>query len=151
MRKIITTTFVTMDGDMQAPGQYEYFYKSVQTDPGILFSHGRIQGIREDEQGDLVLEVSDSLLGGDIQIGLDLIVLATDMTPATAESESALGLQYLQGDNLPTTRFGFADSNFICFPYETRRTGIYSAATGSTRSRNPIPATPSITFDMLSL
>jgi quinone-modifying oxidoreductase subunit QmoB len=125
-RKPAATAYIFY-GDMQAPGQYEYFYKSVQTDPGILFSHGRIQGIREDEQGDLVLEVSDSPLGGDIQIGLDLIVLATDMTPATAESESALGLQYLQGDNLPTTRFGFADSNFICFPYETRRTGIYSA------------------------
>ncbi len=122
-----TATAYIFYGDMQAPGQYEYFYKSVQTDPGILFSQGRVQGIREDDQGDLALEVTDTLLGGDIQLGLDLIVLATDMTPATAESESALGLQYLQGDNLPTTRFGFADSNFICFPYETRRTGIYSA------------------------
>src|SRR5260370_36565851 len=53
--------------------------------------------------------------------------LAYHKRTGTAESESALGLQYLQGDNLPTTRFGFADSNFICFPYETRRTGIYSA------------------------
>src|SRR5260370_2487818 len=124
-------------GDMQAPGQYEYFYKSVQTDPGILLSHGRIQGIREDDEGDLTLEVTDTLLGGTIQLGLDLIVLAADMTPATAESESALGLQYLQGDNLPTTRFGFADSNFICFPYETRRTGIYSA--GGVRQAMDLP------------
>jgi quinone-modifying oxidoreductase subunit QmoB len=51
--------------------------------------------------------------------------------PTTVEAESALGLQYLQGPSLPTTKFGFADSHFICFPYETRRTGIYSA--GSVR------------------
>jgi quinone-modifying oxidoreductase subunit QmoB len=25
------------------------------------------------------------------------------------------------------SKYGFADSNFLCFPYETRRTGIYSA------------------------
>src|SRR5260370_29356296 len=53
--------------------------------------------------------------------------LAYHKRTGTAESDSALGIEYLQGDNLPTTRFGFADSNFICFPYETRRTGIYSA------------------------
>jgi quinone-modifying oxidoreductase subunit QmoB len=38
-----------------------------------------------------------------------------------------LNLDYRQGPELPALRYGFPDSNFICFPYETRRTGIYAA------------------------
>jgi quinone-modifying oxidoreductase subunit QmoB len=37
-----------------------------------------------------------------------------------------LNLQYRQGPHLPMLADGFADSHFICFPYETRRTGIYT-------------------------
>jgi len=49
------------------------------------------------------------------------------------EAESAelgakiLNLTYRQGTDLPTLKYGFPDSHFICFPYETRRTGIYAA------------------------
>ncbi len=49
------------------------------------------------------------------------------------EAESAelgakiLNLAYRQGTDLPTLKYGFPDSHFICFPYETRRTGIYAA------------------------
>ena len=38
-----------------------------------------------------------------------------------------LNLEYRQGPDLPLLRYGFPDSHFICFPYETRRTGIYAA------------------------
>jgi quinone-modifying oxidoreductase subunit QmoB len=38
-----------------------------------------------------------------------------------------LNLTYRQGTDLPTFKYGFPDSHFICFPYETRRTGIYAA------------------------
>jgi quinone-modifying oxidoreductase subunit QmoB len=41
--------------------------------------------------------------------------------------ESILNLDYRQGTDLPQLVHGFADSHFICFPYETRRTGIYTA------------------------
>ena len=37
-----------------------------------------------------------------------------------------LNLQYRQGPHLPILADGFSDSHFICFPYETRRTGIYT-------------------------
>jgi len=40
---------------------------------------------------------------------------------------SLLHLDYRQGPELPTLKYGFPDSHFICFPYETRRTGIYAA------------------------
>ena len=38
-----------------------------------------------------------------------------------------LNLTYRQGPDLPVLGHGFPDSHFVCFPYETRRTGIYAA------------------------
>ncbi len=43
------------------------------------------------------------------------------------EGTSILNLGYRQGPDLPVLRHDFPDSHFICFPYETRRTGIYTA------------------------
>jgi len=45
---------------------------------------------------------------------------------AAPEGGPILNLQYRQGPHLPMLADGFADSHFICFPYETRRTGIYT-------------------------
>jgi quinone-modifying oxidoreductase, subunit QmoB len=45
-----------------------------------------------------------------------------------------LHLGYRQGPDLPALRHQFPDSHFICFPYETRRTGIYAA--GCVRAPN---------------
>jgi quinone-modifying oxidoreductase subunit QmoB len=42
-----------------------------------------------------------------------------------------LNLGYRQGPDLPSLEYGFPDSHFICFPYESRRTGIYP--TGAAR------------------
>jgi quinone-modifying oxidoreductase subunit QmoB len=43
-----------------------------------------------------------------------------------------LNLEYRQGPEIPALQYGFPDSHFICFPYESRRTGIYPA--GSVRA-----------------
>jgi len=69
-----------------------------------------------------------------------LVVLATGQVPNSgvdielpdedatkAQQVSILNLNYRQGKDLPHLRHGFSDSHFICFPYETRRTGIYTA------------------------
>jgi quinone-modifying oxidoreductase subunit QmoB len=45
------------------------------------------------------------------------------------EGTEILQLGYRQGPDLPALRYSFPDSHFICFPYETRRTGIYAAGT----------------------
>ncbi len=53
--------------------------------------------------------------------------------PAVDENEgNILNLQYRQGPDLPNLKYGFPDSHYICFPYETRRTGIYT--TGAVRA-----------------
>lgn len=38
-----------------------------------------------------------------------------------------LSLGYRQGPDLPVLSNGFPNSHFVCFPYETQRTGIYAA------------------------
>ena len=48
---------------------------------------------------------------------------------AHLEGTEILNLEYRQGPDLPTLKYGFPDSHFICFPYESRRTGIYAAGT----------------------
>jgi quinone-modifying oxidoreductase subunit QmoB len=58
---------------------------------------------------------------------------AGEAPPAAAQPEQAvppggpiLNLQYRQGPHIPLLADGFADSHYICFPYETRRSGIYT-------------------------
>ena len=52
---------------------------------------------------------------------------ATVAELAHLDGAAILNLDYRQGPDLPVLRHDFADSHFICFPYETRRTGIYAA------------------------
>jgi quinone-modifying oxidoreductase subunit QmoB len=52
---------------------------------------------------------------------------ATVARLALHEGTEILSLGYRQGPDLPALEYGFPDSHFICFPYETRRTGIYAA------------------------
>lgn len=126
--------------DMQTPGPYEYFYKRAQEDPGILFLRCEIQSISENANHEIVVEAAHTVVGGSVRADVDLLVVPEDMVPASsvAQPSGTLNLVYLQGKELPTTPFGFADSHFICFPYETRRTGIYSA--GSARQAMDLAA-----------
>jgi quinone-modifying oxidoreductase subunit QmoB len=43
------------------------------------------------------------------------------------EGTEILNLAYRQGPDLPVLPGGFPDSKFVCFPYESMRTGIYAA------------------------
>ncbi len=51
---------------------------------------------------------------------------ASGQPVVTYKGQPILNLQYRQGAHLPVLADGFMDSHFICFPYETRRTGIYA-------------------------
>jgi quinone-modifying oxidoreductase subunit QmoB len=151
--------------DIRSPAQYERFYTNVQEDEGVFLTKGEIASVSANSDGQIAVDVRETLLGDDIKIVADLVVLATGMVPTTkvdaaldagdaaaeasegGESEAAtdqeaseeteaaaeeieakiLNLSYRQGTDLPTLKYGFPDSHFICFPYETRRTGIYAA------------------------
>ena len=118
--------------DIRIPGQLELFYKEAQSDPGLMFTKAEVTGVAPAPGGKLKVTATDTLLGENIALEADLVVLATGMVPVTAD-EPVLQLEYRQGPGLPDLELfnGFADSNFICFPYETRRTAIYAA--GSVR------------------
>lgn len=117
--------------DMRTPGQYEAFYKKQQDDPGVFMTKGNVVGVNEASDKSVLVDVDESLLGDQIQIQADLVVLAVGQVPSTLEEGSVLNLQYRQGPDMPDLKYGYPDSHFICFPYETRRTGIY--ATGTVR------------------
>ncbi|HCH00136.1 MAG TPA: heterodisulfide reductase subunit A, partial [Actinobacteria bacterium] len=112
--------------DMRTPGQYELFYKSAQDDEGIFLTKGNVTSVGEGDGNNLLVEVEDTLLGEPVKVSVDLLVLATGMVPTTVD-DPVLNLAYRQGPGLPDLELynGFADSNFICFPYESRRTGIF--------------------------
>ncbi|MBD3258789.1 FAD-dependent oxidoreductase, partial [candidate division GN15 bacterium] len=148
--------------DIRSPQQFEQFYANCQEDEGIFFTKGEIANVAPDGN-QIVVDVEETLLGEDIKVKTDMVVLATGMVPTTkvedatvpiepdaseeAETDEETGmtsdgkkeaagaekgakilnLTYRQGTDLPTLKYGFPDSHFICFPYETRRTGIYAA------------------------
>ncbi|MCI0469328.1 MAG: FAD-dependent oxidoreductase [Nitrospirae bacterium] len=143
--------------DIRTPGQTEFFYKNMQNDPGVLLTKADVTGISDAGNGNLFIEAENTLLGEKIKVEADLVVLATGIVPATRapqeyldglneagkkgddarkafiestpKPEFILNLDYRQGPEIPSLEgaYGFADSNFICFQYETRRTGIYAA------------------------
>lgn len=113
---------------MRTMGIFENFYKTLQDDPGVFLTKGKVVSVSEGSNGKVKVVVEQTLLGETLELEVDLVVLAIGMVPVTA-SEAVLNLEYRQGPALPELElfYGYADSNFICFPYETRRTGIYAA------------------------
>lgn len=145
--------------DIRTPAHLEYFYKRVQEEDNIFFTKGDVVNVAKTDDDSISIDIDNTLLGDKIRIKSDVVVLATGTVPSTlvgqpeseeentesngktldgkkaAQSAEAgariLNLSYRQGTDLPTLKYGYPDSHYICFPYETRRTGIYAA--GSVR------------------
>ncbi|MCC6608335.1 MAG: hydrogenase iron-sulfur subunit [Burkholderiales bacterium] len=128
--------------DLRVPGNGEDFYRSGQS-KGVTFTKGKVAAV-EPTGNACTVRFRDLILDEDATIeNADIVVLATGQVPNSgvdiekvAQNEpgewqsdpgSVLNLAYRQGKDLPMLRHGFSDSHFICFPYETRRTGIYTA------------------------
>ncbi|UCH13737.1 MAG: FAD-dependent oxidoreductase [Bacteroidales bacterium] len=109
--------------DIRTPGHYENFYREIQKDEHVFMTKGEVKNVSK-KNGKLNVLVDNTIIGEKVNIPVDLIVLATGMIPADSEE---LNLKYRQGKGLPEIKYKFPDSHFICFPYETRRTGIYAA------------------------
>jgi quinone-modifying oxidoreductase subunit QmoB len=152
---IDTTVLYT---DLRTPGAGgENFYRSGQK-KGVIFTKGIASEVVHSQNPKV--KFKDLILDEDVEVEVDMVVLATgmvanagqmsreeltiqdneDKAEAKANSEeveirvdveSILNLSYRQGKDVPHMANGFADSHFICFPYETQRTGIYTA--GPTR------------------
>ncbi|MDI6796915.1 MAG: FAD-dependent oxidoreductase [Desulfatibacillaceae bacterium] len=112
---------------MRTPGLAEKFYEAVQQDPQVFLTKGEISEVAKKGAATRV-SIKDTLLGGDVAIDADLVVLACGMVPVTAD-DPVVNLAYRQGPGFRDNNIfdQYCDSNFICFPYETQRTGIYAA------------------------
>jgi len=112
---------------MRTLGLTENFYKNIQQDAGIFLTKGEVTGVSKNGNG-LIVEAGNTLLGEKVQVKADLVVLATGMVPVTRD-DPVVNLAYRQGPGFRDNALfdEYADSNFICFPYETQRTGIYAA------------------------
>jgi quinone-modifying oxidoreductase, subunit QmoB len=131
---------VVMYTDLRTPGNGEDFYRSAQK-KGVIFTKGVASEVVTG--GELQVKFNDKILNEDAIAKADLVVLATGMVANSgvdidavkqdepgqwAENKvSVLNMTYRQGKDLPLLKHGFNDSHFICFPYETRRTGIYTS------------------------
>ncbi|HSR35888.1 MAG TPA: FAD-dependent oxidoreductase, partial [Desulfurivibrionaceae bacterium] len=111
---------------MRTPGNMEMFYKGAQNNDGIFLTKATVTGVAE-EGGALVVQAKDTLLQENLELKVDMVVLAAGMVPTTSDAPT-INLSYRQGPSFLDLELfdGYADSNFICFPYETRRTGVYA-------------------------
>lgn len=146
--------------DLRTPGAGgEDFYRSGQ-DKGVTFRKATVSAVDKSAKvslNDLILDEEDTIDADLVVLATGMIPnsgrnneredeLQTIKNQLEAENkevpqemldeiaipvESILNLNYKQGSDLPQLVSGFNDSHFICFPYETRRTGIYAA--GPTR------------------
>ncbi|MBI3575827.1 MAG: hydrogenase iron-sulfur subunit [Gammaproteobacteria bacterium] len=126
--------------DLRTPGNGEDFYRSAQK-KGVIFTKGKVSEVATGS-GALGVKFKDLILNDDAVAKADLVVLATgqvansgldiekvpqdDPGKWASNPVSVLNMVYRQGKDLPLLKNGFNDSHFICFPYETRRTGIYT-------------------------
>ena len=111
---------------MRTPGNMEMFYKGAQNNDGIFMTKATVTSV-EAEGGGLAVHMKDTLLNEDITLNVDMVVLAAGMVPTTSDKPT-INLAYRQGPSFMDLEIfdGYADSHFICFPYETRRTGVYA-------------------------
>ncbi|MDH3329062.1 MAG: FAD-dependent oxidoreductase [Desulfobulbaceae bacterium] len=111
---------------MRTPGHAELFYKNAQNDDGIFMTKSSVTQV-EEQGGGLVVQAEDTLLGENLSLNVDMVVLAAGMVPTTLDAPT-VNLAYRQGPAFSDLSLfdGYADSHFICFPYETRRTGVYA-------------------------
>jgi quinone-modifying oxidoreductase subunit QmoB len=116
--------------DIRANGHYEEVYKKVQK-MGVTFIKGEVEAVEPGDEAGAMAQVNDLLIDEQLFIDVDVVVLATGMVPTTLDTD-VLHLTYRLGPELPEREYGFPSSHFICFPYETQRTGIYAA--GAVRS-----------------
>ena len=71
--------------DMRTPGQYENFYRSAQDEPLNFLTKGEVASVEKQPDGKLAVAVKDTLIGENIVINVDMVVLATGMVPNSAD------------------------------------------------------------------
>jgi len=143
--------------EMRTPGQSEDLYRKAQEsgvvfircqDPSVKVEGEKVSVAAQDEMlgEEVVLEDLDLVVLATGMVPVTSFGSDINKEPKPGQQQQAekkedelaipldvirrsnlLNLEYRQGPELPALRHDFPDSHFICFPYETRRTGIYTA------------------------
>lgn len=81
--------------DLRTPGRYDKFMRQITADEKIHLVKGKVAGVEEDPNGDIVVEVEDAVKGKKRKVRHDLVVLATGMQPSLTELKKvpAVGLE----------------------------------------------------------
>ncbi|NLG67408.1 MAG: CoB--CoM heterodisulfide reductase iron-sulfur subunit A family protein, partial [Actinobacteria bacterium] len=118
--------------DIRATGKgYEEFIKRAQTEFGVNYVRGRVSKLYE-EDGKVMVRGVDTLLGQQVEIAADLVVLATGTTSAEGASHLAQTL------NISYDEFGFfKESHPKLRPVETNTAGVFLA--GACQAPKDIP------------
>ena len=99
--------------DIRALGKFEDFYSEVAKDKKVSFIKGKVAEITEDPAtGALTVTAEDQLSGKLSKTTVDLVVLATGMVPATAQTKIPADMSY-------------EENGFVL--WDQKKRGIYGA------------------------
>ena len=120
--------------DIRATGKgYEEFIKRVQTEFGVKYVRGRVAKLYE-EGGKVMVRGFDSLLGRQVEIAADLVVLSSGIMASDGATKLARKL------NINYDEYGFfKEGHPKLRPVETNTAGVFLA--GVCQSPKDIPAT----------
>lgn len=111
--------------DIRSDGKgYEEFLQKIIEENGILYLRGRVSRVFE-EDGKVKVWGVDTLTGKGIEIGADLVVLATAIIPSEGVKELAAKLR------ATVDKHGFlTEAHIKLYPVESSTRGIYLAGCG---------------------
>jgi heterodisulfide reductase subunit A len=120
--------------DIRANGKgYEEFIKRVQTEYGVKYVRGRVSKLYE-QDGKVMVRGVDTLLGEQVEIAADLVVLASGIMAADGAKELAQKL------NISYDEYGFLKEGHPKLrPVETNTAGVFLA--GACQAPKDIPST----------
>ena len=123
LEKIPGATVTIFYMDVRTPGKnYEEFYDRARDD-GARYVRGRVAKIFL-ENGKLVCKGEDTLIGKQVSVNADMVILETAMTPAPAIKELCSKL------TISTDEYGWVqEAHPKLRPVETQTAGIYLAGT----------------------
>ena len=120
--------------DIRATGKgYEEFIKRVQTEFGVKYVRGRVSKLYQ-EDGKVMVRGTDTLLGEQVEVAADLVVLASGIEAAPGAKELAQKL------NISYDEYGFLKEGHPKLrPVDTNTAGVFLA--GACQAPKDIPAT----------
>lgn len=119
--------------DIRSPGKnYDEFVRRAQEEYGVQYIRGRVGKIHESD-GRLVVQGADTLLGMQVEVEADLVVLATGLEAAAGASDLAEKLR------ISYDQYGFyMEGHPKLRPVETNTAGVFLA--GVCQGPKDIPA-----------